>query len=914
MARPPLTSSLLLALVLHRDDRRFALADLAEEFEARVAHDGARRARRWYREQVRRSILPSLGRRLHIRRPLAPPRPFHEPRRSTLMSQLVRDLRYAFRTIGRSRVAFVVTIASLAFGIGAVTVVFAIANALFLRPPAAIADPEGLIAVYTSRDDGRLYGSTSFPDYLSLAESLDSLDGMAATGFDGLKLDDGQRSLLAEMVTGNYFAVLGVRPVLGRAFLPEETTPGRARRVVVISHELWQRHFDGDPLVIGRTLRLNGHVHEIVGVAPEGLLSRLFGLRPDLWVPLGIPGESTHRTVAELERRDDREFRVFGRLRHGASIGGVRAQLAVVESRLRSAYPDAWKDPRGRPRRLSVLSERDSRVDPEVRGVFAGVAVFFLGAAGLILLIACSNVMGLFLAQAGRRRREIAVRLALGASRRRIVAMLVTEGLVPGLLSGVLGMLLASALASAIESIPLPFGVPLRFDFSPDVRVLGFALLSAVGASLAFSLVPALQASRPELAPALKSDVPGLTLGRRRFSLRNAIVVVQFATTVVLLAGAVLFLRSLQGALRTDFGIDTDRVAIMTRQLPERDYTPETAAAYIRGLRSRLEALPGVEDVQVSRGVELTLAQIGTEVRVGAEGAAADELKTAFRNSVTAGYLEMLGVPIVRGRTIAERDVSGAPRVAVINETMAHRLWPDEDPIGRRFLLSQLRAFEYGGSEKPQAFEVVGVARDGKYLDIDDGPLSYCWTALYQDYTPLVAVTVKGVDSAEAMVPLLREHGEASLDEVALIAPSTLASQVSVQFLPLRVAARVLGWGGLFGLALALVGIYGVVTYAVAMRTREMAIRFAIGASARQVLGRIVRDAMWLAVAGLTLGLLVVAPLAPLAKSLLFGVSPFDPVSFGGTALVLVGAALVASLVPARRALTIDPIQVLRED
>lgn len=830
------------------------------------------------------------------------------------MSQLARDLRYAFHSIGRSRLAFVVTIASLAFGITAVTVVFSVANALFLRPPAGITDPEGLVAIFTSRDDGRLYGSTSFPDYRDLVESLDALDAVAAAGLDGLKLDEGQRSVLAEMVTGNYFPVLGVRPVLGRAFLPEEAIPGRAQRVVVISYELWRRHFDGDPQVVGRTMRLNGHVHEIVGVAPDGLVSRAFALRPDLWVPLGIPSESSHRTVKELERRADREFRVIGRLRSGATLDDVGAQLGVIEARLRAAYPDEWKERDGQPHRLSALSERDSRLDPDIRGVFAGIALFFLGAAGLILLIACSNVMGLFLAQAGRRRREIAVRLALGASRRQIVAMLVTEGLVPGLASGAVGLLLATFAVGTIESIPLPFGVPIRFDFSPDVRVLGFALLTAVGATLTFSLVPALQASRPDLAPALKSDTAGFGVGRRRFSLRNVVVVVQFATTIVLLAGAVLFLRSLQSALEMDFGIQTDRISIMTRQMPVEDYTPESAVAYARSLRARLAALPGVEDVQVSRGVELTLAQIGLEVRAAKEGAAPDELRAALRNSVTPGYLEMLGVRILRGRSIAESDVAGAPLVAVINETMAQRFWPDEDPIGRRFVLSQQRTFDFGGTDVPLLVEVIGVASDGKYIDIDDEPLPYCWTSLYQDYAPLVAITIKGVESAEAMVPLLREHGEAPLEEIALITPSTLASQVAVQFMPLRVAARVLGWGGLFGLALALVGIYGVVAYAVTMRTREMAIRLAVGASGSQILGRIVRDAMRLAAVGLGIGLVVLAPLAPLAESQLFGVRPIDPISFGGTALLLVVAALVASLVPARRALRIDPIQVLRED
>jgi len=363
-----------------------------------------------------------------------------------------------------------------------------------------------------------------------------------------------------------------------------------------------------------------------------------------------------------------------------------------------------------------------------------------------------------------------------------------------------------------------------------------------------------------------------------------------------------------------DFGIQTDRIAIMTRLLAERDYTPEAGLQYIRDIRARLASQPGVEDAQVSRAVELTLAQLGAEVQIAPVGAGSGETRTGFRNSVTPGYLEMMGVPMLRGRTIQEGDVAGAPLVAVVNETFASRFWPDQDPIGQRFVLTQTRTFDFGGTPEPRVFEVVGLAREGKYVDIDDDPLSYCWISLYQDYSPLIVISAKGTGSAEAMVSVLRSTVETAADEMPLVAPSTLESQMSVQFLPLVLGARVLGWGGAFGLVLALVGIYGVVAYAVTLRTREMAIRMAVGASASQVLGRIVRDAMRLTAWGLAIGLLILAPLTPLAESQLFGVSPLDPVAFGGTTLLLVAAALVASMVPAHRALRIDPIQVLREE
>jgi predicted permease len=736
----------------------------------------------------------------------------------------------------------------------------------------------------------------------------------------------GSEPILTEEVTGNYFAVTGIRPVLGRAFLPQETEIGSVSQVTVISHHLWLRRFGGAPGVLGQSIRLNEKSFTIVGVAPEGIVSRMAPVKPDAWVPLGIPGSSSERRVEALEERNERHFLILGRMREGVSMGQVQAQLAVLSGNLHGEYAHLWEDDAGRPRALTAVREEDSRINPRARRLLAGITGFFLGAAGLILLIACSNVTTLFLARAGRRRQEMAIRVSIGASRRRIMSLLLTEGLIPGLLGGVVGVLLAWYAAGAMESLSLPLNIPLNIDISIDYRVLSFALAISVGASLLFGLVPALDASKPDLVSSLKGDARGMRrlsrgLGIRRLGLRNLMVVVQCAASLVLVVGAALFLRTLQGATTMDLGLEPERVAVMSKSLSRDEYSPEAGLQYYRDLRSRLTGLPGVVDAQLSRCLELTFFQLqcATEVEVvGGESASVEalgeEAPDFARNSVTPGYLEMLGIPLLRGRTLQESDGPDAPRVAVVNETFAQRLWPGEDPLGRTFTMSVPEDQEVEGGSARRSLLVVGMTRDGKYEDFDDESVPYFWTSLYQEYTPMVAVSLKGAVSAEAMVPLLRQHVELDDGEVPFLEPATLESQISLQFIHLRIASAVLGWGGAFGLILAAIGIYGVVSVAVTERTREMAIRVAMGAERLQVIRRVAGGGLMLALVGLVAGLVVVLPLAHLLRSVFYGVGAVDPLALGVGIGVLVLSALVASVVPARRVTRIEPMRILREE
>ena len=832
------------------------------------------------------------------------------------MFHLLQDLRFGFRSLRRTPLTLIVTVVSLGLGIGAATSVFSIVNAFLFRP-SGYAEPESLVALYTSRDDGKLYGRTSFADYEDLRLATTALEDAAAFGHDALKLGDdtSKQILVTEVVSGNYFSVLGVRPVIGRGFLPVETEIGKAERVVVISHDLWQRQFAGDPAVVGRTIRLGARAFTVLGVAPEALARRKPALATDAWVPLGVPGLSDRHDAATLKQRESRGYTVIGRLRDGATLEQLQAQLAVVAERLHQEYAEEWQDDRGEARTFSALAERESRLNPDARAVFFVLAGFFLGATGLILLIACSNVASLFLARAHQRRRETAVRTALGASRRRLLGMFLVESLLPGLAGGVLGMLVAWIATRAMSSVALPIAIPIQFDFGLDGRVLIFALALGLVSSLVFGLAPAAAGTGGNLLPSLKSDSTSGG-GSRRFGLRNLMVGAQVAASLILLVGAGLFIRSLEGAATMDLGFHTERIAVMSKTLPQGVATDSAAGSrYIRDLVEHLAVQPEVADAQAARSVELTVMSSSTAaVSVSGYEPGVDENRQIHFNRVTPGYLEMLAVPLLRGRTLRPSDGPGMPRVAVINESFAARYWPGSEAIGRRFTVDERQAAGAGDDGAPRTYEVVGVARDGKVVDIDDPPMPYFWTSLYQDHTQRFSILLKGHDSAEAMLPVLRREVEVAEGEVTMVPPSTLADMVDIQFLPLRLAARILGWGGLFGLALAVIGIYGVVAFAVTRRTREIAIRVAIGAQRGQVLGQVARQGLTLAGVGLLVGLAIILPLAHLLRSQLFEMSPADPIAVGGGAGILLLAALVATLVPASRATKIEPIQALRED
>jgi predicted permease len=669
--------------------------------------------------------------------------------------------------------------------------------------------------------------------------------------------------------------------------------------------------------VLGKPLRLDGHEFTVIGVAPQGMVSRFLALKVDVWVPLGIPGGTFRATPAALANRGDRDFMVVARLKAGATIEQAQAQLTVMANRLFAEYPDTWADERDNVRAITVLSEEEGRIAPNARTALGAMSGFLFAVAGMILLIACSNIAGIFMARANQRRSEMAVRIALGASRRRLVTMLLTESLLPAIAGGLLGIGLVVQGTRMLGSISLPIGVPLQFDLALDYKVLGFVILLSACTTLVFGLAPALQASRPNLVPSLKHLPGGDGRGYRKLGLRNLLIVGQIASSLILLVGAGIAIRTLQGAASLDIGFDTERVALMSKRLHQEGAASEADVQNAKDVVARLVALPDVETAQLSRSAEGTFtAELGlANVEVdGYEYGESDPRAVAY-NSVTPGYLEMLGIPILQGRSISSSDDMRSPFVAVVNQSFANRFWPNGPALGQRFTISQRRS---GGGdfslEPDRTFEIVGVVPDGRYLTLDNTRAPYFWTALYQDQPSMALVHVKGRTSAEAMIPLLRREVELAEDEYQLIAPTTFDGLVAIQTAGYRIVGKVLAAGGVFGLLLVIVGIYGVVSFAVSRRSREMAIRQAIGARRSIVISSVAREGILLSVIGAVLGIAIVTPLTSLSESAAYGVNPLDPLAFAIPVAVLLLAAFAASLIPARRITRVAPMKLLREE
>jgi len=906
---PPGLFRLVLKAALHPRDRAYAIADMDEEFGERCRSDGKRHARWWYRTQVVRSLLPALqGRfvRRHEAIPVVPVRSY-----LAMISDFFTDIRMSARGLAKTPLVLIVTVLSLGTGIGAVTVTLAVLNEVLVAPPVGLEAPDRLVTVYRSRSDGELYGRSSYLDYLDVVRDLPALDGITAIRMLTVSMDGpGQPvPLLAEVVSANFFDVSGIRPIAGRAFTEHESDDSSAPRVAVLGYDTWQRAFAGNPEALGSSVRLNGRMFTIIGVGPEGVRSRGLPLSTDIWIPLG--SLEADGIISE-EHRSDRSntaFVLFGRLSPGATREAAQAQADVLASRLYSEYPEAWTDDRSGSHVFSVLGEAESRVNPRARALFAGVGIFFVGTAGLILLLACANVAGLVLSGARRRRTEFAVRISLGANRGRIVRMMLTEGLLPGLASGALGMAIAVFVTQKISSASLPVAIPIRLDAEVTPGVLALTLGLAMAVSIAFSLLPALKASRPDLLSTLK-DGSGGAVGSRpsRRYVKHGLVVIQCATSIILLVGATLFIRTLGLATQLDLGFNPARVAVATKRLDRAVVGPQEGVQYIRDLRERLASQPGVEQVAMASSLELTLFQTitGSEITVSGRENAAEPDPDVFHNAVTAGYLEMLEITLMSGRSLQESDTEDSSPVAVINESFADRYWAGEDPLGRTFFLKN--------GDRTRSFEVIGVTRDGKYQDFDDPPNPYFWTSIYQDYTPHFGVAIKGSQSAEAMLPVLRTGIELSEGEVQRVAPTTLESQISIKFVHLRIASTVLGWGGLFGLFLAAIGIYGVVSLAVTQRSREIAIRLALGADGGEVLRSVAFDGLKPAAMGLILGVAIVIPTANLARVILYGVSPMDQLAIGAGVGLLLFVAACASMIPARRVTRIDPMGTLRAE
>jgi predicted permease len=804
------------------------------------------------------------------------------------------DIRYAIRALLRSPGFTAVAALTFALGIGANTAIFSVVSAVLLRPLAGVSAPERIVYLFTSDYSGPAYGASSYPDVEEIAGATDVFSAVAAYRPSTLTIEIGDEAarVQAELVDGTYFDALGVRPLVGRLFQRSDGVADGAP-LVVLSEDLWRTRFGADAAIVGAAVRIDEMPVTIVGVADVDFGGAERGTAAQVWLPLRAAGVTP---AGSLAPRDSRGLGVVARLADGVSIERAQERMRGLAATLHASHPDAWTDLSGAGRRLKVLPESQTRVPPAERGAIQGFAALLLVVVGLVLLLCCANVANLLLARATGRRREIAIRIAIGAGRTRLVRQLLAESIVLAVIGGVLGVLMA---AWATDLLPRLVPPDLSFTFTPDATVLGYALLVALACGVLFGLAPALQALRPDIVRALRGEASAHAA--RRWSMRDALVVVQVAISIVLLVGAGLFLRSLQEASRIDPGFDPGNVLLMSYTLPGRDMPDERRIAFEQALRARVAALPGVQAVTYAQRVPI--AQPAGRRSVEVEGyapAPGEEMEFPF-NVVGGGYFEALRVPLVRGRGFTEADRAGAPPVIVVNETFARRFWPDQDPIGRRVVVGE------------DAREVVGVTRDGKYWSLGEQARPYYYLPRLQDRaTPTLHVRVAG--EPMALAGAVRLAARAIEPNVAILGVRTMDDAIASSMLPQRAAGTLLTIFGALALSLACAGLYGVMAYVVGRRMSEFGLRIALGARETDVLRLVLGRALGLTAAGAALGIALAGISARLAGSMLFGVSPADPPAFLATLAILAAVALVASWLPAWRATRSDPMRSLRTE
>lgn len=806
-------------------------------------------------------------------------------RRLGLLEDLLRDGRFAARGVVRNPGFLLVAILTIALGVGATTAVFSVANRVLLSP-LPVAEPDRLAVVSEQRSGAvsKVMGQMAIPyeRYEEYAEATrEVFSGLAAERWGTFALRTADETVAANgvLTSGNYFAVLGLRPAVG-SFFTRDHEP-----VVVLSHALWRTRFGGDPAVVGRTVYVDGRPFQVIGVAPAGFGGTMMVLTSDLWVPIrsqdrGNGGGWSSEWVIP-----------FGRLLPGVDRGRAAAVVDAVARRL----PPGETHTEVRGARLNPLTGLG-----DGRGVVAAFIGMLMATAVLVLLIASANIAGMLMARAVTRRREMAVRLAIGAGRLRIVRQLLTESLLLFLLGGAAGVLVALGGTWLIGSIRVPRVEYLVLDFTPDLRVLTFALALTALTGLAFGLLPALQASRPELVTALKEGTPGAGNGSTRS--RSLFVAGQVAMSVLLLVTAGLFVRSLQRGLAVDPGFDPDGVVVGTINLGPHGYDEERGRAFYAELVDRARRLPGVEAASLAQIVLLAGDRSGNDVTAVVEGQEEAPRTNASWNVVDPDYFEAMRIDLVAGRGISAADAAGSPPVAVVNQTLAARLWPGESPLGRRF-----RA---GHTE----MEVVGVSRDGRYVSVHEESEPFAFTSAAQAYRARMTLHVRSTEPSGEVIRRIAAEVRELDPNVALEGAAPLAAVIGFSLFPQRFAASLVGVFGVLGLILAAIGVYGILAFQVAQRTREFGIRIALGARADDVLRLVLSRGLRLTMIGAAAGLLLAAAVTHLLQGFLFSVGPFDPVTFFGAAAAIGAAALVASYLPARRAVRVPPAVALRSE
>jgi macrolide transport system ATP-binding/permease protein len=815
-------------------------------------------------------------------------------RRNSMLGDIWQDLRYAVRTLGKNSGFALIAVLTLGLGLGANTAIFSLINTALLRP-LPVERPDRLVTLNNGTEH-RMFPAFSYPNYRDFRDRNDVFSSLIGYRFAQLSLShDGiNERLWGFLVTGNYFETLGVKAALGRMISADDDRSPGAHPVAVVSYNCWRQRFGGDPGVIGKNVIVNGLGYTIIGVAQPGFSGTEVIVAPEMWFPMMMQSQ------IEVGSRwlDDREWKtvsVMGRLAHGVRVREAEAALNSIAQQLDSEFPNINEG-----MRVTLLSP--GLVGSSMRGAIMGFAGLLMVVVGMALLLACANLANLLLARATERRREIAVRLALGASRFRLLRQLLTESLLLAAGGGVLGFLLAVWLARLTAAIKLPIDVPLATELHVDVRVFIFACLVSLATGLLFGLLPAWQATRTDLASALKND--GSFGSPQRSLLKSGLIVVQVALSLALLVGSGLMVRALLQAQTINLGYDPQGAIEISFDLRLQGYDSARGREFQKRLLERVRALPGVESAGIANIIPVDLhissGPVSTEGQPPVRRASAPR---ALTSNITPGYFRAMKTRLLRGRDFTEYDDDKAARVAIINETFARIFWPGEDPLGKQFAL--------GGPESPK-MQVVGVAQDGKYTGLNENQWPFVYRPQWQYRVGATTMVVRAETDPQKMIALVRRELQQLDPNMPLSSARTLVERLSLPLLPARIVASALGGFGLVALLLAAIGIYGVMSYAVSRRTHEIGVRMALGANRRDVLKLIMRQGTALALIGVAFGLLAALGLTRLMKSVLFGVSATDPLTYAGVAALLTFVAMLACYIPARRAAKVDPMIALR--
>jgi predicted permease len=815
---------------------------------------------------------------------------------------VVSDLRLAFRR-ARKRPGFtIVALLSLTLGIGANTAVFSLVNAILLRR-APIPHPEQIAEVY-ERQSEFPYSPLSYPDYVDFRRatattfSQVSLSLFTMAAYD---VGDHVESLMGELVNGDYFPLLGLQPAVGRLIgRSDDVAPG-AHPVVVLSHDYWERAFGGDPKVVGRMMRLAGHQYTIVGVAPKSYTGTISGIVPAVFVPIMMINQIQPDVRDQLTQRGNHSGFIKARLAPGATMVQARAVANRFVTDMQKQYPSNW--PTGTS--IAVIPMSDVAVNPVLDPVVKPAAAALMVVVGLVLLVACANLASFLLAQARDRRKEVAIRLAMGAKRGVLIRQFLVESLLLASAGGAIGVLVSGIALHAIVRADLPLPLPITLDVSLDWRVLGFTVGASAIAGILFGLLPALQATRATVIETIKNEnADGAGGPMRRFTVRNALVVGQVSASLALFITALLFLRSLQARATVNPGFGAAPAGMLWTAIPSDRYDSTQRRALLDKVEQRMARIPGVVTVGAIDNILLNpLSQQSRRIHVA--GVTPPKGRTAFDIDFAAadsGLLGAIGLAVMRGRGITAADLPGAPRVAIINEAMANQFWPGKDALGQTFSTDSL------------TYRIVGITRTTKVRTLGEDPRPFFITSLAQDFTVtpmIVARTTGDADrTATLMLAALREVDPSLM----AIQVKTMQRHLATMLLPARLGAMAFMLFAAVALALSVLGVYGVVGYAVARRTREAGIRLAVGAQPRAIVALLMREGMTLVVVGAVVGLVLGLGSAQILRSLLYGVGSVDPVTFIAAPVILIAVGALAAFLPARRAGKVDPAGVLRAE